>query len=131
MTTNRKTILIVEDDRSLLRALTDKFKMEGYNTLNAVNGQEGLEMALKEVPDLILLDILMPVMDGMTFFETLRHENEWGKRVPVVILTNLEPSNAIIKSITKNKPAYYLIKSDYETQEVVDRVKKSLEEIPF
>jgi DNA-binding response OmpR family regulator len=131
MATHRKSILIVEDDRSLLRALVDKFKMEGFDVFDSANGEEGLAIALKEQPDLILLDILMPLMDGMTFFETLRIENEWGKRVPVIILTNVEPSNDIIKKVTKNKPAYYLVKSDFKTQDVVDKARNCIEKTSF
>ena len=86
MTTLKKIILIVEDDRSLLHALTDKFKLEGFHVLNSENGKEGLEMALKEEPDAILLDILMPIMDGLTMLGELRQANSWGRRVPVVIL---------------------------------------------
>jgi DNA-binding response OmpR family regulator len=131
MRTNKRTILIIEDDRSLLRALVDKFKLEGFNVLDSANGKEGLEIALKEEPDLILLDILMPVMDGMTMLGKLRQENQWGKRVPVVILTNVEPNNDMLKIITQHKPAFYLVKSDYKTQEVVDKVRNCLDQISF
>lgn len=131
MNTDKKTILIVEDDHSLLRALVDTFKMEGYNVLDAINGEEGLEIAMKEEPDVILLDILMPKMDGLAFFDKLRRENGWGKRVPVVILTNVELSSDILEKITKYKAAYYLVKSDFKTQEVVDKVKNCLSQIRF
>lgn len=127
MASSKKTILIVEDDRSLLRALGDKFKLEGFHVLDSANGEEGLEMALKEEPDVILLDILMPRMDGLTMLGKLRQENQWGKRVPVVILTNVEPDNSVIQSITQHKPAYYLVKSDYPTQEIVNKVRNCLE----
>ncbi len=131
MNIDKKTILIVEDDRSLLRALADTFQMEGYNVLDAINGKEGLKIALKEQPDVILLDLLMPVMDGMAFFDKLRQENEWGKQVPVVVLTNVEMSNDIVEIIAKNKPAYYLVKSDHDMQSIVDKVDSCFKQIRF
>jgi DNA-binding response OmpR family regulator len=127
MTTNKKTILIVEDDRSLLRALVDKFKLKNFHVIDSTDGKRGLEMALKEEPDVILLDILMPKMDGITMLGKLRQENKWGKRVPVIILTNVEPDNNMLQSIIEHKPAYYLVKSDFKIQEVVDKVEDCLD----
>lgn len=71
------TILIVEDDVPELNALRDKFTHEGFSILEAKNGEEGLATALREHPDLILLDIIMPVMDGMTMLVNLR-KDPWG-----------------------------------------------------
>lgn len=127
MNEDKKTILIVEDDRALLRALSDKFTREGFNVLGAKDGLEGLKTALESQPDLILLDILMPEMGGITMLEKLRKENMWGKRVPVILLTNVIPDNDIIRKITENKPAYYLVKSDWQINDVVEKVMKCLE----
>ncbi len=77
MDTQTKKILVVEDDVPELNALRDKFTREGFSILTAKNGEEGLAIALREHPDLILLDIIMPVMDGITMLVKLR-EDSWG-----------------------------------------------------
>ena len=68
----KKTILIVEDELPMLKALADKFSLEGFEILEAKDGAEGLEAAISKKPDLIILDIFMPVMDGKAMFEKLR-----------------------------------------------------------
>ena len=70
-------ILIVEDEDSLLSALVDKFLKAGYRVVTARDGEEGLTVALREQPDLILLDIVMPKMDGISLLRQLR-DNSWG-----------------------------------------------------
>jgi CheY-like chemotaxis protein len=124
---NIKTILVVEDDLSLLTALIDKFTREGFTTQQAANGVSGYALALKQHPDIILLDILMPEMDGITFLQKLRQENEWGKSVPVIFLTNVSPNtDHIIARIAEDEPAYYLVKSDFLLADVVDKVNERL-----
>lgn len=124
MTENKKTILIVEDDIPMLEALNDKFTKEGFDILEAKNGIEGLNMSFDKHPDLILLDIIMPKMDGMTMLKKLR-ENEWGKAVPVILLTNLSSSEKATEAMVKG--VYdYLVKADWTLEEVVDKVKEHL-----
>jgi len=123
---NQKTILIVEDDDSLLRVLVDKFELEKFKVLFASNGKHGLEMALKNEPDLILLDILMPYMDGMTMLGKMRERNVWGKLVPVILLTNVDPNSEIILQITKFTNVFYMMKSDVDIQKIVYKVKEVL-----
>jgi len=126
---NNKKILIVEDERSLSQALVDKLTREGFATLTAKNGEEGLEVALHEHPDLILLDIVMPKMDGMTMLKKLRNKNEWGKKVPVIILTNLTSDNEQrVRDITETEPTYYLVKADWKIEDVVIKVRERLGE---
>ena len=122
------TLLIVEDDLPELRALTDKFFHEGFAVIQAKNGEEGLESALKNHPDIILLDIVMPKMDGMTMLKRLREANEWGKHVPVIILTNLTSTDeARTRDIAELEPAYYLVKTDWKIEDVVEKVRERLE----
>lgn len=119
-----KKILIVEDDRVLLNLMHDQFVAEGFEVLVALDGKEGLDLALKTHPDLILVDILMPVMNGMDMTEKLR-EDEWGKNVKVIVLTNLNSEEKVAKFLEKG--AYdYLIKSDWPLDEVVKKVKEKL-----
>ena len=122
------TILVVEDEVPLLNALVDKFSREGFSVLEAKNGEEGLESALKNRPDLILLDIVMPRMDGMTMLKKLREANEWSKHVPVIILTNLTSADeGRMSDITELEPAYYLVKTDWKIEDVVAKVRGRLE----
>lgn len=122
-----KKILIVEDELPLLHALRDKLTREGFSTLEAKNGVEGLEVALRDHPDLILLDVVMPKMDGMTMLKKLRAENEWGKTAKVIILTNLTSADGQRnRDITELEPAYYLVKTDWKIEDVVTKVKEEL-----
>lgn len=124
---NNKKILIVEDDSSLLNVLHDKFILEGFDVLLAENGEIGLASALSLHPDLILLDIVMPKMDGMTMMKKLRETDEWGKNVPVILLTNLSADDEKInQAIAINEPAYYLVKSDYTISYLVEKIKERL-----
>ncbi len=115
---------IVEDEISLLNVLSEKFKNEGFGVLEAKNGQEGLKIALAEHPDMILLDIIMPVMDGMTMLKKLR-EDAWGKDAKVIILTNLS-DNATVAEAGSFESHEYLVKSDWKIDDVVAKVKEKL-----
>lgn len=120
----KKKILIVEDERSLLDILTRRFIDEKFEVVEALNGKEGLKVALKERPDLIILDIIMPVMDGMTMLKKLR-EDKWGKEVEVVILTNLSDVARVQESLSKG--VYdYLVKSDWRLEDLVKKVKDKM-----
>lgn len=129
MTKIEKKILIVEDEVSLRNALKDKLTHEGFVTLEAKNGEEGLAVALREHPDLILLDIVMPKMDGMTMLKKLRAENEWGKSVPVIILTNLTSDNEQRnRDITETEPSYYFVKTDWTLEDILTKIRERLGE---
>ncbi len=119
-----KKILIVEDEESVINILSDKFSQEGFEILKARNGEEGLELALEKHPDLILLDIIMPKMDGITMLNKLR-EDEWGKEVPVVVLTNLSAADKKTKRVEKEVNEY-LIKADWKLDDVVKKVEQEL-----
>lgn len=117
-------ILIVEDEQTLSKALFQRLTAEGFSVLRAQNGEEGLELAYREKPNLILLDIIMPKMDGLTMLGKLR-ENAWGKEVPVFILTNLSSAKDV--DMATRKGAYdYLIKSDWKLEDIVAKVKEEL-----
>ncbi len=118
----KKKILIVEDESSLSEILKVKLEMERFDVVVAENGLIGLEIALKELPDMILLDIAMPVMDGLEMLKKLR-EDEKGKDLKVIILTNYGDMNKFIqaKDLGVND---YLVKSDWGMEEIVARVNK-------
>jgi DNA-binding response OmpR family regulator len=123
---NEKKILIVEDEASLNNALNDQFILKGFSVFQAKNGEEGLEIALREHPDFILLDIIMPKMDGITMLEKLRAGSEWGKAVRVMILTNLEKIGKIDSDLLKDEVSEYLVKSDVKIEDIVNKVYQRL-----
>ncbi len=122
---NKKTILVVEDDTPLRNALCDKFGREGFAVLEAKNGEEALGVALDEHPDLIMLDIIMPVMDGMTMLKKLR-EDYWGNNVPVIILTNLSSDHEAVEAF-KNLAYDFIVKSNYKINDLVKIIKEKLD----
>jgi CheY-like chemotaxis protein len=120
-------VLIVEDEEIICKTYADELSDSGFNVLVAGNGKEGLELALHEKPDIILLDILMPVMDGLSMMDQLRKDENYGKKVPIILLTNLSAGEEkIMQSIIKNEPAYYLIKSDWTLSQVIEKIKERL-----
>jgi DNA-binding response OmpR family regulator len=124
---NKIKVLIVEDEVVINKVYVEGIRAEGFSVISAMNGKEGLAIALKEKPDLILLDILMPVMDGLTMMQKLRDANSYGKSVPIILLTNLSASeDKIMSAITKNEPAYYLVKSDWNLSDVIDKIRERL-----
>jgi DNA-binding response OmpR family regulator len=124
---NKKTILIVEDNLSIVKMLADKLRTEGFNVLQANDGQEGLMVAYDNNPDIILLDIIMPKMDGLTMMKEIRSKNEWGKKVPIILITNLSPDDdRINKIVTEYIPSYYILKSNWNLNDVLEKVKEML-----
>jgi CheY-like chemotaxis protein len=128
-----KKILVVEDELAYLKLLKVQLTKKGYLVIEAVNGKEGLEKAKKENPDLILLDIKMPLLDGMAMLDLLRKEESEkklpaAKQVKVIILTNLEPDNKIIGKVLSDQPSYYFVKSDIQFNELLEKIKELLKD---
>ena len=123
---DNKKILIVDDEEAVQRAISDALLNQGFTTILAEDGEDGLQIALRQHPDLILIDILMPKMNGMVMLQKLRLD-EWGKTALVIILTNVNPnSSSVINSVLQNEPAYYLVKSDVKLEGIVNKVKEVL-----
>jgi len=120
-----KKILVIEDELAYLKLLKEQLTKNGYEVLEASNGKSGLEMAKSENPDLILLDIRMPVMDGMTMLNLLR-KGESDKKAKVIVLTNLEPDDNIIGEVVREKPLYYFVKSNIKFEDLLDKIKELL-----
>jgi len=119
----KKKILIVEDDEALIPALHEVCDKANLAVFEAKNGVSGIVLALQEHPDLILLDILMPVMDGWEMLKQVRESGDWGKCVPVVILTNLSADeDAQIRHIADLGPSFFLTKADWKIESVIDKV---------
>lgn len=125
-----KKILVVEDDRVLNKALSIKLTAEGYDVISAYDGKEGIKSAVMYTPSLIILDIVMPEMSGTQMLDELR-ENRWGKTVPVILLSNLEPSDSILDKIVKDQPSYYLIKANTPLEELTGKIHDILDTSPI
>lgn len=118
-------ILLVDDEPILVSMYKVKLQNAGYDVVTASDGEKGLQTALREQPDLILLDIKMPKMDGIEVLRKLR-ENEWGKTVPIIMLTNVDdPDEKISQGISLDHPVYYLVKSNT----LPDKLLKKVDEI--
>jgi|SRR3989344_7558806 len=120
-----KTILVVEDDASLRRAVTEKLAQESFKVLEAGDGEAGLSIALREHPDLLLLDLMLPKMDGMTMLERLR-EDAWGSDAAVVVITNLGETDERRQRAEQLKVLEYIDKSRYTLEELLQKVERAL-----
>ena len=120
-----KKILIVEDEAPLRNAIADILAFEGFTVFQAKNGQEGLDVALAQHPDLILLDLMMPVMDGLTMLEKLRTEPEYGAHAAVILLTNINDPEKVAQA-TEAGSYDFLVKSDWNIEDVVKKIKSRL-----
>jgi len=121
-----KKILFIEDESALQKTFGDILKNKGYGVLKALDGESGLRSAQGERPDLILLDLILPKMDGFEVLKELK-ENEETKSIPVIILTNLEETEDIQKALELGATTY-LVKSSYTLEEVVNKIEKALGE---
>lgn len=118
-----KTILVIEDEKSLRGALVDILRLKHFVPLEARNGKEGVELAIFKQPDLILLDLIMPEMDGLSALKRIR-ENGWGKNVPIIILTNLSEANdRAVVDVMAHPKTFYLIKSDCKLHDIVAKIE--------
>lgn len=117
-------ILIVEDDKFLRELIVQKTSKEGYQVAEAVNGEEGVTKAKEEKPDLILLDLILPGIDG---FEALRQikENPSTSAIPVIILSNLGQKDDVERGM-KLGAADYLIKAHFTPGEILAKIKTTL-----
>ncbi len=120
-----KKILIVEDDAHLRHAVVDKLKSSGYRVMEAEDGNSGLNMAIKERPDLILLDLMLPKMDGLSLLSELRRD-DWGKDVPVIVITILNATDERRAKAKELNVVEYIDKSKYQLDEIIQKVKKAL-----
>lgn len=118
-------ILVIEDDTNLIELYETRFKMEGYEVLTVADGQKGVEKAISEQPDVILLDILMPKVNGFEVLKGLK-EHKQTADIPVLVYTNLGTSD----SDEKRELAYsmgaadYLVKALHEPDAIVERINK-------
>lgn len=120
------TILIVEDDRFLRDLLTGKLEKEGYTIATAVDGKEGLEKLASERPMLVLLDLILPEVDGFEFLKRGR-EGAGSAMPPVIVLSNLGTREDVEHAETLGAKAF-LIKANFTPDEIIARVRAVLHE---
>lgn len=120
-------ILVVEDDETLSKMYQKKLEHEGYQVSAAYSGGEGLKMAPQVLPDLILLDLMMPGVDGFAVIKQLRQKPE-TKEIPIIILTNLGTSEIFIDEAKMLGVKNYLVKYKTSASEVIEKIKEELGE---
>lgn len=121
-----KRILFIEDESALQKTFGDVLKQEGYEMISALDGDLGLRLAKTKKPDLILLDLILPKMNGFDVLKELKIDRE-TKDIPVIVLTNLE-SMADIDKVIELGATTYLVKAQYSLEELVEKIKKALPE---
>lgn len=114
----KKTILIIDDEITLQKSLAEVLTQEGFCVESALDGKEGVKMAERISPDLILLDIIMPKKDGFQVFKEISKKN----KVPVMILSNLEETGEV-KKMLKMGAVGYLVKSNYSLEGIAEKIK--------
>lgn len=119
-----KRILIVEDNATLSDALSTSLKEEKFEVFEAHDGVQGLEMAESILPDLIVCDINMPKMDGLTMLSRMRSK-KWGKNLEVIMLTNYSDQKKISMALEISVFSY-LVKSDWDLSQIVQQIKDKL-----
>ena len=118
-------ILVVEDEEILLTALSEELRQEGFDVIGAKDGVEGLEKAAAEQPDLMLLDLVMPKLDGISTLKQMKAQ-ENTKAIPIVILTNLSDYDKISDALSMGAMDY-LVKANYRLEELVAKIKTVLQ----
>ncbi len=118
---DQKKVLIVEDEKNIVDILRFNLRKEGYETLEAYDGRTGLELALKENPDLILLDLMLPVMNGFEVCKTIRDK---GLNTPVLIITARETEQDKILGLELGADDY--ITKPFSIRELMARVKANI-----
>lgn len=117
-------ILFIEDEPNLQKTLNQALRQEGYEIKAAFDGQEGLALAKTQKPDLILLDLILPKMDGFAVLQELK-KDPILKDIPVIVLTNLE-SSVDVERVLELGATTYLVKANYSLEEVVAKIKQAL-----
>ena len=120
-----KKILFIEDESALQKTFSDLLSSEGYELVSALDGEIGLDKAKKEAPDLILLDLILPKINGFEVLKRLK-DDEATKNIPVIVLTNLEGVEDVNKVLELGVKTY-LVKGQYSLEEVLKKIKDYIE----
>ncbi|MEI6597200.1 MAG: response regulator [bacterium] len=124
MTKEKIKILLVEDDLFLMGMYATKFELENFKVVVAEDGEKAIRIAAKEMPDIVLLDIMLPKQNGFEVLKQLKADKA-TVNIPVILLTNLSQKDEIDKGL-KMGAVDYLVKAHFMPSEVVDKIKKML-----
>ena len=122
MPETQKKVLIVEDEKLIVKPLAMKLELSGFEVKVAYNGEEALETLEKEKFDIILLDLMMPKVDGFDVLAALRKKKD---RTPVIVASNLNQEGDVSRALELGVTSYY-VKSDITLDEIVDKIKEAL-----
>ncbi len=125
---NNVKILVVDDDSGCRRLTSRVLNVFGYGSVSACNGLEALDVLNHEAIDLILLDLMMPEMDGLTFVRVMRKDPRWA-RVPVLVLSGIA-DHEVAKKVRESGAQGFLVKSHYTIDELVSQVRAQLSHPP-
>lgn len=125
--TQKRKILIVDDERDIVKGLTIRLQGAGYEVVTAFDGAQAIFVAHKENPDLILLDIRMPAANGFSVAEKLKHSANTSS-IPVIFLTGSPERNSEEKAISLG--ARFYVKKPYDPEELLDAIKRALAKDP-
>jgi len=121
-----KKILFIEDEAALQKTFGDILGQEGHKMISAMDGEEGFRLAKSEQPDLILLDLILPKLNGFEVLKRLKEEKA-TEDIPVIVLTNLEGMGDVEKALELGAMTY-LVKANYSLEEVLQKIKQALGE---
>lgn len=124
MSERKKKIVILEDDEHISRVYGMKFSKEGYDTVFVSSGEQGVEKIESEMPDLVIMDLMMPKKDGFGVLEDIK-KNPSLSKIPVLVISNLGQESDRARALELGA-SDYMIKVDYSMQEVVDKAKSYL-----
>lgn len=118
-------ILVAEDDKFLAKAYKMKLSKKGYTVQNAGNGEEAIKILESFTPDVIILDLLMPVMDGFATLGKIKSNPKW-KQIPVIVATNLAQADDVVKAMRLGA-SDYIVKTDFSTRDLIAKIEGYLE----
>ncbi len=121
-----KTILFIEDESALQKTFGKVLEQEGFQVISALDGDVGLKLAKLRRPDLILLDLILPKLNGFEVLQEIKQDSEL-QSIPVIVLTNLETMDNVDRAIELGAKTY-LVKANYTLKEVINKVKETLGE---
>ncbi len=120
----KKKVLVVEDNSSLRQTLAEFLESDDFDVITASDGEEAINLAQNNNPDIILLDIILPKKNGFEVIQVLK-DDERTKNIPIVLLTNLGSLSDIQKALDLGATTY-LVKGDYQLKEIVEKIKEIL-----
>ncbi|MDP3729281.1 MAG: response regulator [bacterium] len=123
---NAQKIALIEDDKILSNALYEGLKQEGFEVLRAFDGEEGFSLVEREKPLLVLLNILLPKMDGLAVARKIK-SNPATKDIPIIILTQMDRLDPVVDAVESGVYDYY-VKSDFSVEKIVEIVKNKVKD---